>query len=147
MRLFEDCDDGNPLTMSDATSLAEALLGLEGFRVLEVAEGVAEMALMVETMPDVVGCEGCGARAQAQDRTAIDRDLSSFGCPARRGGSCVGGAPDAWVRFNSGAVPLSTSSDWPEPVLSSAFRRGRGDPLPHAERRDWSVLGRQIAGA
>ena len=70
--------------MSEGTGLAEALLGLDGFRVLEVNEGADELVVTIETVVDVVGCGRCGTRAEAQDRTAIDvRDLTCFGRPAR----------------------------------------------------------------
>ena len=42
--------------MNDATGLAEALLGLDGFRVLSVKENPAEVVVTVETIADVVGC-------------------------------------------------------------------------------------------
>ncbi len=70
--------------MSDGTGLAEALLGLDGFRVLEVREGPDEVVVTIETTAEVVGCERCGTRAEAQDRMAVDiRDLACFGRPAR----------------------------------------------------------------
>ncbi len=70
--------------MSDGTGLAEALLGLDGFRVLEVVETEAEVVVTVETTADVVGCTSCGVRAEAHDRKRIDiRDLACFGRPAR----------------------------------------------------------------
>lgn len=70
--------------MSDGIGLAEALLGLDGFRVLDVVEGADEVVVTVETVAAVVGCERCGVRAEAQDRTTIDiRDLACFGRPAR----------------------------------------------------------------
>ena len=70
--------------MADGTGLAEALLGLDGFRVLDVTEGPDEVVITVETMATVVGCERCGVRAKAQDRKAIDiRDLTCFGRPTR----------------------------------------------------------------
>ncbi len=70
--------------MSDATGLAEALLGLDGFRVLDVNEGSDELVVTIETSADVVGCGACGTRAEAHDRKAIDiRDLACFGRPAR----------------------------------------------------------------
>ncbi len=70
--------------MSDGTGLAEALLGLEGFRVLDVSEGPDEIVVTVETTIEVVGCEHCGTRAEAQDRRPVDiRDLACFGRPAR----------------------------------------------------------------
>ncbi len=70
--------------MSDGTGLAEALLGLDGFRVLEVCETEAEVVITVETTADLVGCWRCGTRAEAKDRMTIDiRDLAGFGRPAR----------------------------------------------------------------
>ncbi|PLS75030.1 MAG: ISL3 family transposase [Actinobacteria bacterium] len=70
--------------MDDGTGLAEALLGLAGFRVLTVVEDVLEVVIDVETIADFVGCGACGRRAEAQDRMAVDiRDLACFGRPAR----------------------------------------------------------------
>lgn len=70
--------------MEDGTGLAEALLGLDGFRVLEVSESTDELTVVIETTATVVGCGRCGTRAEAQDRMAVDhRDLSCFGRPAR----------------------------------------------------------------
>jgi len=70
--------------MSDGTGLAEALLGLDGFRVLAVSETPAEVVIEIETTDDVVGCDGCGARAEAHDRMPVEiRDLACFGRPAR----------------------------------------------------------------
>lgn len=70
--------------MSDGTGLAEALLGLDGFRVLEVVEDPAEVVITVETTAVVVGCAGCGTRAESQDRVRVAvRDLACFGRPAR----------------------------------------------------------------
>ena len=70
--------------MSDGIGLAEALLGLDGFRVLEVFETPGELIVEVETIADVVGCTRCGVRAEAQDRKPVAiRDLACFGRPAR----------------------------------------------------------------
>ncbi len=70
--------------MDDATGLAEALLGLNGFRVLAVEETPSEVIVMVETMADLVGCPTCGVRAEAKDRVRVDiRDLPCFGRLAR----------------------------------------------------------------
>lgn len=69
--------------MSDGNGLAEALLGLDGFRVLAVTETV-EVVIEVESVVDFVGCSGCGVRAEAQDRTDVEvRDLACFGRPTR----------------------------------------------------------------
>jgi len=60
------------------------LLGLDGFRVLEVTESPEELVIRVETTAVVVGCSGCGGRAVAHDRMAVEvRDLPCFGRPAR----------------------------------------------------------------
>jgi zinc-finger of transposase IS204/IS1001/IS1096/IS1165 len=70
--------------MSDGTGLAEALLGLAGFRVLAVGKTAAEVVIDVETIVEVVGCASCGTRAEAQDRMPVAiRDLPCFGRPAR----------------------------------------------------------------
>ena len=41
--------------MSDGTGLAEALLGLDGFTVLDVTEGPAELVVTIETVAQVEG--------------------------------------------------------------------------------------------
>jgi transposase len=70
--------------MSDGNGLAEALLGLDGFTVLEVTEGSDELVVTIESVTPSVGCGRCGVRAEAQDRMPIDiRDLTCFGRPAR----------------------------------------------------------------
>ena len=70
--------------MSDATGLAEALLGLDGFRVLAVEETAAEVVIRIETTGGLVGCPGCGVRAVAHARARVElRDLAAFGRPAR----------------------------------------------------------------
>jgi transposase len=70
--------------MSDGTGLAEALLGLDGFVVLEVSESPDELVVTVETTTAWSGCSDCGVRAEAQDRLRVDiRDLPCFGRPAR----------------------------------------------------------------
>jgi transposase len=70
--------------VSDGTGLAEALLGLPGFRVLEVVETLEELVVTIETTADRVGCDGCGVRAESQDRVDVAiRDLPCFGRSAR----------------------------------------------------------------
>lgn len=70
--------------MSDATGVAEAMLGLPGFRVLEVTESDAELVIRIETRAELVGCPGCGVVAVAHDRMEVEyRDLAAFGRPAR----------------------------------------------------------------
>jgi transposase len=70
--------------VDDGTGLAEKLLGLDGFRVLEVAEGPEELVVTVETTVLVAGCGACGTRAVAHERMPIAiRDLACFGRPVR----------------------------------------------------------------
>lgn len=59
-------------------------MGLDGFRVLGVAETSAEVVIEIESTVVVVGCPSCGVRAEAQDRMPVEiRDLPAFGRPAR----------------------------------------------------------------
>jgi transposase len=70
--------------MSDATGLAEALLGLDGFRVVAVCETAAEVVIRIETTRQLVGCPCCGVQAVAHERMVVEcRDLPVFGRPAR----------------------------------------------------------------
>jgi transposase len=93
--------------MTDGIGLAEALLGLDGFRVLEVNEAPDELVITIETSLDVVGCRRCGTRAQAQDRMPIDiRDLPCFGRPARL----------RWIKRRWRCVdPDCEAKSWTEP--------------------------------
>jgi transposase len=70
--------------VSDGIGLAEALLGLDGLRVLEVMENADELVVVVETVVEFTGCAACGSRAMAHERKVIEvRDLACFGRPAR----------------------------------------------------------------
>ncbi len=70
--------------MNNPTSLAETLLGLDGFQILGVHETPDELIINIETQSTVVGCPECGVRAQAKDRMRVDiRDLPCFGRPTR----------------------------------------------------------------
>ena len=70
--------------MNDGIGLAEALLGLDGFRVLVVSETPAELRIEIETTADFMGRSACGTRAEAHERMAVAiRDLASFCRPAR----------------------------------------------------------------
>lgn len=70
--------------MGDATGLAEAMLGLDGFRVLDVSEADDELTITVESTTTIQGCVRCGTRAVAHDRRPTDvRDLACFGRPVR----------------------------------------------------------------
>ncbi len=82
--LFNGYGNGGPLTMVDGNGLAEKLLGLDGFRVLEVVEGPDELVVTIETTTLVTGCGVCGTRAVAHERMPIAiRDLACFGRAVR----------------------------------------------------------------
>lgn len=70
--------------MSDGIGLAEALLGLDGFRVLGVVESADELVIRIETTAMAAWCAACGVRAEPHDRMPVEvRDLPCFGRPAR----------------------------------------------------------------
>lgn len=64
--------------MNDRTGLADALLGLDAFRVVAVTETPAAVIVEIETTAVMMmGCSECGTRAEAQDRTPVEiRDLA-----------------------------------------------------------------------
>ncbi len=96
--------------MSNSTSLARSLLGLDVFRVLVVHDSADELATKVETKRNVDGFPACGSRAQAKDGIRVDiRDLPCSGRPAGR--VCMkrrGDAGLALIRQRIGLRPQST---------------------------------------
>ena len=70
--------------MPDATGVAEVMLGLPGFRVLDAQVIDDELVINVETIPELTGCPECGVVATAHDRMSVEyRDLPAFGRPVR----------------------------------------------------------------
>jgi len=70
--------------MSDSSSGATALLGMDGFVVLAMIEQDGELFISVETTANVVGCGSCGVRAVGHGRSVTQiRDLPSGGRPVR----------------------------------------------------------------
>ena len=99
--------------MSDATGAAEALLGLPGFRVVEVHEDPGEVIVVVELIAANVGCPRCGVVARSHGRSAVDyRDLAAFGRPARL---------RWWKRRFRCEEPACVATTWSEcsPAISS----------------------------
>ena len=85
--------------MSDGIGLAEALLGLDGFRVLDVVETAIEVIVTVETTVDFTGCGRCGVRAEARivGRCICGICPASGGRPGWCGSSAAGVAPTVTV--------------------------------------------------
>jgi transposase len=70
--------------MRDGIGLAETLLGLPGFVVLDVIERNVEVVITIESTAAFSHCSTCGVRAEPQDRMPVDvRDLACFGRAAR----------------------------------------------------------------
>ena len=70
--------------MSDGSSGATALLGMDGFVVLAMIEEDGELFISVETTASVVGCGSCGVRATGHGRAVIQiRALPCGGRPVR----------------------------------------------------------------
>ena len=82
--LFDGYDEVEDPCMSDGTGLADALLGLSGFRVLEVRENPDELVIEMETTADRAACVRCGTWAEPHERKPVEvRDLPFGGRPAR----------------------------------------------------------------
>lgn len=70
--------------MSDGIGVAEVMLGLPGFRVLEALEADTELVLSIETLAGPVACPGCAGAGVAHERAPVEyRDLPAFGRPVR----------------------------------------------------------------
>ena len=70
--------------MPDATGVAEVMLGLPGFCVLDAQVACDELVVNVETIPQLTGCPACGVVATAHDRMSVEyRDLPAVGRPVR----------------------------------------------------------------
>jgi len=60
------------------------MLGLDGFKVLDVVDSGGEVEVRIETVATVAGCQVCGVRAVAQERRTVTcRDVECFGRPTR----------------------------------------------------------------
>ena len=70
--------------MVERSGGATALLGMDGFVVLEQVEEHGEIWLLVETDRDLVGCPTCGVRAVGHGRSVVEvRDLPIGGRAVR----------------------------------------------------------------
>ena len=105
--------------MNDDIGLAEALLGLPGFRVLDVTETDSEVGMTIETTAVRVACRTGWVRAEAEDRMRVDvRDLACFGRPAR-----LVWSKRRW-RCHEPLCPARTWTEASEPVDAQAVLTG-----------------------
>ena len=94
--------------MGDGSGLAEAMLGLDGVRVIGVSEADGEVTVGVETTEPRAWCPRCGCRAESQDRMWVDvRDLECFGRPTRL---------RIWKRRWRCREALCAARTWTEPL-------------------------------
>jgi zinc-finger of transposase IS204/IS1001/IS1096/IS1165 len=76
-----------------SSASASRLLGLDGFEVLAAQVVGGEWQLEVQTTATVVGCVGCGVRAEAHGRRTVRvRDLPIGGRPVVLFGASASGA-------------------------------------------------------
>ena len=110
----------------DGIGFAEALLGLDGFRVLGVGDLDGEVVVLIETTIERVGCPVCGVVAEAQDRMEVEiRDLACFGRPAR-----LRWAKRRW-RCREPLCDIKTwTEDAPPPAPHAPLRRAPGRRVP-----------------
>jgi hypothetical protein len=94
---------------------ASRLLGLDGFEVLAAQVAAGEWQLEVQTTATLVGCIGCGMRAELHDH----RTVRYATCPSVAGRSCWPGASA------SGAVGSRPARPGPGPIRRSRFAPGR----------------------
>lgn len=70
--------------MDERSGGSAALLGMDGFVVIDSVEEDGELFVLVETTADVVGCPSCGVRATGHGRSTVQvRDLSNGGRAVR----------------------------------------------------------------
>ena len=70
--------------MDERSGGSAALLGMDGFVVIDSVEEDGELFVLVETTADVVGCPSCGVRATGHGRSTVQvRDLPNGGRPVR----------------------------------------------------------------
>lgn len=70
--------------MDERSGGGAALLGMDGFVVIDSVEEDGELFVLVETTADVVGCPSCGVRATGHGRSTVQvRDLPNGGRAVR----------------------------------------------------------------
>jgi len=109
--------------MHDGIGLAEALLGLDGFRVLAVSETPAEVVIDVETTADFMGCSSCGIRAEAHERVRAHGGRDQGPGLLRTAGSP--GVEQAPMALHRGDCEAKTWTERSEQVSSRALLTAR----------------------
>jgi hypothetical protein len=98
--------------MIDGTGLAEVLLGLPGFRVVDEVETDCEVVIWIESVAARAFCQMCGVCAEPPDRMRVDVRLwpASVGRHGWCGTSGGGVAGSRGVRHRCGPRRASTST-------------------------------------
>jgi transposase len=128
------------------------LLGLDGFKVVAVQVTDGEWQLSVQTVATVVGCQGCGVRAELHGRRMVRvRDLPIGGRPVvllwrKRIWRC--GAPACGVRtWTERAAAIRPRAVLTERARAEACRRvGKDAHSVAAVARDLGLAGRPSCG-
>jgi transposase len=128
------------------------LLGLDGFKVVAVQVTDGEWQLSVQTVATVVGCQGCGVRAELHGRRMVRvRDLPIGGRPVvllwrKRIWRC--GGPACGVRtWTERAAAIRPRAVLTERARAEACRRvGKDAHSVAAVARDLGLAGRRRCG-
>jgi transposase len=128
------------------------LLGLDGFKVVAVQVTDGEWQLSVQTVATVVGCQGCGVRAELHGRRMVRvRDLPIGGRPVvllwrKRIWRC--GEPACGVRtWTERAAAIRPRAVLTERARAEACRRvGKDAHSVAAVARDLGLAGRPSCG-
>jgi hypothetical protein len=81
LKLFYDFNGEEIPAMGDGCGLAEAMLGLDHVRVIDVREVCGEVTMEVKTTKAFAKCETCGCRAESQDR--MRAEVRNLECSAQ----------------------------------------------------------------
>ena len=110
--------------MGDGNGCAEALLGLAGFRVVEVSEEPGEVVIGIETLPAPVGCPDCGVLAEVASVGVVYGCLSVADPPGGRRLPAKAGEPQ--VATEAISSPADGAPACPVPAGSSAVDPAEG---------------------
>jgi hypothetical protein len=134
-----------------SSASASRLLGLDGFEVLATEVVGGEWRLAVQTTAELVGCAGCGVRAQAHGRRTVRvRDLPAGGRPVvlcwrKRLWRC--GEPACGVRtWTERMAAIAPRMVLTQRARAEAWRVGKDTHAVAAVARDLGSAGRPSCG-